>query len=250
MIINNLKLFIALALIIFNLQALAQKNTLTQISTVDALLNGLYEGDVTLEQLKKYGDFGFGTFNGLEGEMFVIQGNFYQIMADGSVKKPPLDTKTPYAVVTFFEAEKTVTLSSPLTYSEFEQTLDKLIPTPNIFYALHIEGHFQHLKARSVPKQQSPYPPIKEIVKTQPIFNFDNVEGIMVGFRCPPYVKGISVPGYHLHFLTQDKTAGGHVLDFTVNQAMVKIDYLSNFSMQLPENATFYHLDLSKDKQK
>jgi acetolactate decarboxylase len=98
-------------------------------------------------------------------------------------------------------------------YGQLEQYLDKLLPTENIFYAIKIEGTFKYIKTRSVPKQNKPYPPLVEVVKNQPTFEFHNVKGTIVGFRCPSYVEGINVPGYHLHFITGDKKAGGHLLE-------------------------------------
>ena len=89
-------------------------------------------------------------------------------------------------------------------------------PPKTCFYAVMIQGEFSYVKTRSVPAQEKPYPPLAEVTKNQPTFEFTDVTGTMVGFRCPPYVTGINVPGYHLHFLTDDRTAGGHLLEFTV----------------------------------
>lgn len=244
-----MRLFICFFLVILNVQAVAQKDILTQFSTIDALLSGVYEGDLTLGELKRYGDFGLGTFNGLEGEMFFIHGCFFQVISDGTVKTPPINTKTPFAVVTSFEEEQVIDISSPMNFNTLEKTIDNHIPTYNIFYAIQVEGTFQKVKTRSVPKQQPPYQPLINIVEKQPIFNFDSVRGIMVGFRCPPYIKGINVPGYHLHFLTEDNKAGGHVLDFTIQKAVVKLDYIPGFSVLLPKNEKFYQVDLSTDKE-
>lgn len=77
-------------------------NTLTQVSTIDAILNGLYDGVITYGELKGYGDFGIGTF-----------------------------------------------------------------------------------------------------------------------------VEGLNVPGYHLHFITEDRTAGGHELEFVVKDTELTVDYTS-----------------------
>ena len=209
---------------VFSGEAVYQKETLTQVSTIDALLLGIYDGETTIGELKKLGDFGLGTFNGLDGEMLAVDGVFYQIGSDGKARQPDPGVKTPFAAVTFFDVDSCIPLDPGLSYDSFQKHVDSLIPTPNIFYAIMIEGKFGAVKTRSVPKQEKPYRLLKEIVKEQPVFNFDKVEGTMVGFRCPPYVKGINVPGYHLHFLTKDGKSGGHVLDFTIERAMLKID--------------------------
>ncbi|MCP4154623.1 MAG: acetolactate decarboxylase, partial [bacterium] len=146
------------------------------------------------------------------------------------------------------ETDQTLALGPDTTFDSLKTKMDKVIPTPNIFYAIRIEGVFKLVKARSVSKQGKPYKLPKEIVKTQPIFEYENVEGTMGGFRCPPYVKGINVPGYHFHFLTKDGKAGGHVLEFTVKEAVLKIDHTSEFTIKLPGNKAFYSTDLTRDK--
>ena len=229
--------------------AAIHKDTLAQVSTIDALLTGIYDGEMTVNDLKKYGDFGLGTFNGLDGEMLAVDGRFYQITSDGKAKQPDTGLKTPFAAVTFFETDQRVDLKPGANFEVFKKQMDNVIPTPNIFYAIRIEGVFRSVKTRSVPKQSKPYKLLKEVVNAQPIFNFEDVKGTMVGFRCPPYVKSINVPGYHLHFLTEDGTAGGHVLEFTVKEAVLNIDETSRFSLMLPQSKAFYDVNFTSDKQ-
>ena len=240
-------------LLIFSLSLLlssgfAGEDVITQTSTLDALVNGIYEGEITLNELKKHGNFGLGTFNALEGEMVFLDGRFYQIAATGIVQNPDIHTKTPFAMVTYFETDQQLKLKNCIDYQVFEKEVDNILPTLNIFYALKIEGIFHLVKTRSVPRQEKPYKPLTEIVQTQPVFYFEKVRGTMVGFRCPPYVKSITVPGYHLHFLTEDGKSGGHVLDFTVQDASLEIDYTSGFFLILPSTSSFYTIDLSLDR--
>ncbi|MFA5317057.1 MAG: acetolactate decarboxylase [Dehalococcoidales bacterium] len=228
----------------------AQRETLTQVSTIDAVLNGVYDGVMTYETLNKYGDFGIGTFEGLDGEMLAFDGNYYQIKADGIAYPVTDDMKTPFASVTFFDADYEDVVPEGVDYAGLEEFLDSVLPTVNTFYAIKIEGNFSYMKTRSVPAQIKPYPPLVEVTKNQPVFEFNNVEGVVVGFRCPPYVTGVNVPGYHLHFLTGDRDAGGHVLEFKVQQAVVSVDYTPDFLMILPdEESDFYKIDLSQDKE-
>ena len=229
---------------------IAQRETLVQISTIDALLIGIYDGVVPFETLEEDGDFGIGTFEGLDGEMVGFDGNFYQVKADG-IAYPVSDyMETPFASVTFFDVDSKEQLPDGMNYKHLEEFLDGILPTRNIFYAIKIEGTFSYMKTRSVPCQKKPYPPMIEVTKNQPIFEFNDVQGTIVGFRCPGYVSGVNVPGYHLHFLTEDKDAGGHVLEFEVKQAVVSVDHTSEFLMILPkEGSDFYKIDLSQDKQ-
>jgi len=174
---------------------------------------------------------GIGTFEGLDGEMVGFDGNFFQIRADGIAYPVSDSIKTPFAAVTFFEVNYRDTVPAASDYDQTQKSLDNTLPTENIFYAIKIEGTFGHMKTRSVPGQQKPYPPLVEVTKNQPVFEFANIDGTLVGFRCPTYVDGINVPGYHLHFLTKGNNTGGHVLEFEVTKIVVLVNYTSNFLM-------------------
>ncbi len=226
----------------------AKKETVTQISTLDALLKSIFDGEITIKEMKKYGDFGMGTFNGLDGEMIVLDGRVYQVPGSGKVREVDDGMITPFATMTYFETDRTDALKAVDNYDALKKAVDGLIPTPNIFYALKIKGEFKAIKARSVAKQTKPYPPIKEIVGVQSIFNFENVKGTLVGFRCPPYAKGMNAPGYHFHFLTEDGKAGGHVLEVSVKDAVIEIDETSNWSVILPSDKVFFGADFTPKK--
>jgi acetolactate decarboxylase len=228
----------------------ASRDTLTQISTIDAILNGVYDGVMDYGTLKEYGDFGIGTFEALDGEMVAIDGDFYQVKADGIAYPVTDDMLTPFASVTFFDVDEEASLPEGIDYNQLPDFMDGILPTENTFCAIRIEGTFSYVKTRSVPAQEKPYPPLVEVTANQPTFEFNDVAGVIVGFLCPTYVAGVNVPGYHLHFLTESRDAGGHVLEFTVEEAVISIDYTSDFLMLLPgEGSDFYQLDLSQDKQ-
>jgi len=226
------------------------KDVLMQVSTINALLEGVYDGISPIGTLKKYGDFGIGTFAGLDGEMVELDNNFYQIKADGKVYDPADSILTPFAEVTFFDSDQKEKLQAGMDFKEFEQYLDTALPTINAFYAIKIEGIFSYMKTRSVPVQQKPYPKLAVITESEPIFEFENISGTIVGFRCPSYVDGINVIGYHLHFISSSKEAGGHILDFKIQDAIAAIDYTSQLLLILPgEESDFYHINLQQDKQ-
>ena len=224
-----------------------ERETLMQISTINAILGGLYDGVIAAGELKKYGDFGIGTFEELDGEMVYLEGKCYQIKGDGVAYAAPDSIRIPFAAVTFFDIDLEKNIPDGTTWQKLQELLDGALPTENIFYALKIEGVFRYMKTRSVPRQVKPYPKLVEITKNQPEFEFEDVTGTIVGFRCPDYVSGINVTGYHLHFLTDGKDAGGHVIDFTVKKATVFADYTSGFSMKLPgEGSDFYKAELAQ----
>jgi acetolactate decarboxylase len=219
-----------------------------QVSTIDALMEGLYEGNITFGKLKEHGDFGLGTFNNVDGEMLGLDGQFFQIKTDGKAYLVPDDLKTPFAVVKFFNTDSEFQIKKTCKLSEIKEILDNNLPTKNIFYAFRIDGKFEYLKTRSVPTQQKPYPPLLEVVKEQTIFELYDVKGTIVGFWFPEYAKDINVSDYHFHFITDDRKAGGHVLDCISTDIKVKVDYVHDLTIKLLDSKDFYNLNLS-DKE-
>ncbi len=223
------------------------KDAIFQTSTINALSRGVYDGDVSYKDLKKYGDFGLGTFNGLDGEMVALDGKFYQIKADGKAYPVVDSMKTPFAVVTFFEPDRTILANKTINYEKLQNYLDSLIPSNNIFYSIRVEGLFKYIKLRSVPNQKKPYTPLADVLKNEKVFEFNEIKGTAVGFRMPGYIQGVNVPGYHLHFITEDKKLGGHLLDCYIEDVRIEIDLSSYLYMALPSNTEFLEADLSKD---
>lgn len=226
-----------------------ERDVLYQVSTINALLEGVYDGDLTFDELERHGDFGIGTFNDLDGEMIGLSGEFYQIKVDGKAYPAAGSMKTPFAVVTFFDADKTIKLIPGSDFEQLKMTIDESMPTENIFYAVKVEGTFQYMKVRSVPKQERPYPKLVEVVKDQAIYEYSDIEGTIVGFWCPEYAKGVNVSGYHFHFISKDKTVGGHILDCVLDKTTAEIDYTDKFTMVLPSTDDFYRYNLGEEKE-
>jgi acetolactate decarboxylase len=231
-------------------EATREKHVLYQVSTINALSAGLYGGVTTFQELRAHGDTGLGTFEDLDGEMIGIEGEFYQVRFDGSTSVVSDLMKTPFAMVTFFESDRVAFLDKPLDREHLTEYLNVSSPTENIFYAIKISGTFEYVKTRSVPKQSKPYLPLEVAVKNQSTFEFNNVSGIIIGFWTPNYMNGVNMPGYHFHFITQEKNAGGHVLEFRTKSVKIEIDYISSFQMTLPSSQEFYHLKSSGEEGK
>ncbi|MHC1631895.1 MAG: acetolactate decarboxylase [Methanotrichaceae archaeon] len=225
----------------------ADCDVLFQVSTIDALLLSVYDGILPVGDLKEHGDFGIGTFDRLEGEMVVLDGECYQVKVDGVAYLVGDDVTTPFATVTHFSPDETVFIDWAENYTQFGEELGACFPSMNMFYAVKIEGNFPYMKTRSVPGQEKPYPKLVDVVEDQTVFEFQNVSGTVVGFWSPEFVKGVNVPGYHLHFLTDDKKAGGHILDFQLDDSEVEVDLTSDFFMILPTEGDFYSVDLTQD---
>jgi acetolactate decarboxylase len=211
---------------------------LYQTSLMSALIAGIYEGEAPYGEIRKHGDFGLGTFNDLDGEMVGFDGNFYQLRSDGSARSVTDDQKTPFAVVTFFHAERELDVAQPTTKSDLLAMIEKATDA-NLFSAVRVDGTFDEVRTRTVQRQVRPFPPLTEAAKHQKENVFTNVDGTLAGFRSPVYAQGIGVAGFHLHFLRKDKEAGGHALDYRLRAGKVQICTVHDLHVELPTSAEF-----------
>lgn len=224
-------------------------NEITQIAVIDSLMAGVYDGSMSLGELKKYGDFGIGTFDKLDGEMLLLDGTIYQMRSDGTVRVPTDTLTTPFASVLIFHPTRTERLPNRMTYVELCEYLDQLSGNANIPIAIRIRGRFAKVHTRSVPAQTKPYPPLVEVARHQPEFHLENVSGDLAGFRLPPFVKGLNVPGWHLHFVTTNRTVGGHVLDLELIDGSVELAPVYTWHIRLPHaEGGFAEADLTRDR--
>jgi acetolactate decarboxylase len=217
------------------LHAGREPHVLFQASTIAALLEGSYEGDLSFAELAEHGDLGLGTLDGLDGEMIALDGRFYRADVDGNVAEIAADAKTPFAVVADFAPSLDVEIDGPLEHDELLAELDRLISAETASCAIRIDGRFELVRARSVPPQSPPYRPLTEVVAEQHVFELADIAGTMLGFRFPDYAEGIEVSGYHLHFISEDRGQGGHVLGSRgAGRLRVRVDPSSDLHVELP----------------
>jgi acetolactate decarboxylase len=215
-----------------------QEGELYQTSLMAALMAGLYEGEMTYGEIREHGDFGLGTFNDLDGEMVGFDGTFYQLRSDGSARPVTADQKTPFAVVTFFQPQQELDVVQQMTKSDLLAMIEKAT-NANLFSAVRVDGILDEVHTRTVQRQAKPFPPLTEAAKHQAEKVFTNVHGTLAGFRTPNYAQGIGVAGFHLHFLRQDKQAGGHALDYRLRAGKVQICTVHHLQVELPTSVEF-----------
>jgi acetolactate decarboxylase len=117
-------------------------------------------------------------------------------------------------------------------------------------YAIRISGVFEYVKTRAFPPvQNEPFAPLAAMIDKQHFFEFHKVKGVLVGYKLPPYLDGVSIGGYHFHFISDKQDTGGHIIDFTWQQATIEIDELHNFSVQFQRGADFDKMNLKESKQ-
>lgn len=217
------------------LHAEREAHVLFQASTIGALLEGAYDGDLSFAELAEHGDLGLGTLNGLDGEMIALDGRFYRADVEGAVSEVGGDALTPFAVIASFSPAVEVEIGGPLDHEALLEELDELVPADAASCAIRLDGRFELVRARSVPRQSPPYRPLTEVVAEQNVFGLADVEGTMLGFRFPTWVEGIEVAGWHLHFISADRKRGGHVLGSrSAGPLRARLDPSGELRVELP----------------
>ena len=227
-----------------------EPHVLFQASTIGALLEGAYEGDVTFAELAEHGDLGLGTLNALDGEMIALDGRFHRADVDGWTMEIGPEALTPFAVVVPFAPTVELSLEAPLDQSALLATLEGALPDGTAACALRVDGEFELIRARSVPRQHPPYRPLTEVVGEQHVFELHDVRGSLVGFRFPEYSGTIEVSGFHLHFISDDRRRGGHVLDCRARSVTARLDPSTELHLELPPGVDLSqpHLDVGAEK--
>ncbi len=223
-------------------------NALFQYSTLSALLEGVYDGEMTVCELRQHGNFGIGTFNALDGELILFEGQCYKATSDSKILLMNESVRTPFASVCNLHPDTVIRLNHPIKIKALQNYLDSILSKPNLIYACEIFGKFDSLAVRSVPKQVKPYKRLIEAYRKQGVFTFMNQDGVLLGYKFPKYLKEVNMDAYHFHFLSSDRTKGGHLLNCTLLSGEVSVAYIRNYNLQLPNNEYFNHTVLTNNK--
>ncbi|MHB8111721.1 MAG: acetolactate decarboxylase [Syntrophorhabdaceae bacterium] len=223
------------------------KNNAVYLSApISALVEGLYVENTTMTEIKQHGDFGLGTFNFLDGEMVILDGDVYQIKSDGSVHRVKDDDKSPFACVTFFNPDTIEDIENSDNSKGFYAFLNTLIPSENMLYAIRIDGTFNNIRIRVVPRSEN-YRPLVEATKNQPVFDFYDVRGCLAGFYTPRFMESLNAPGYHMHFLSEDRRHGGHLIECIPGQVRIGIQHVPKLDVGLPKTLDYLTADLTRN---
>lgn len=229
--------------------AKSDKETINQIALLQSLTLGHFDGSISAKNLKKLGDTGIGTFDGLDGEMIFLDGVIYR--ADQNCKINVVDDSStiPFSNVTFFEKDFVTRLENIFGKIALESSLNELVKKhgENNFYMVKIKANFDEILVRSEKISQKPYPTLVKALETQKEILQKNIDGTIVGLYCPEFMSSLNSFGWHFHFISADKNFGGHVLEMKVKSGEVEFDKTDKFSMILPKNEDFQKLDLGKD---
>ena len=212
----------------------SEEHTVVQAGTLEALMAGGYDGDTSLAEILRLGTLGIGTVQALDGELIVVDGHAWSAHADGTVHALAPTVTTPFAVVVPFAPTGSATFDSPLDFDALHDALDALGPEDAPVIAVRIDGDFTDLVLRSVERQTKPYKPLREVVAHQSEWRVERASGTVVGFRFPDATAGVEVPGHHLHFLSDDRKLGGHIISIALERGEMSVDPCHELHVELP----------------
>ncbi|MFV0560326.1 MAG: acetolactate decarboxylase [Enterococcus sp.] len=209
------------------------ENQLYQHGTLGALMAGLMAGTTSIRQVLEHGNLGLGTLHGLDGEVIIVDGQAYQGSSDGVLHTLTGSEMTPYAAVTNFQATAHTELHS-MTDVQVKEKIQEVGASENLFLAVKLTGTFKKMRIRIMPKQEAPYKRLVEVSKEQPEFEEEMIQGTVVGFFTPELFQGVAAGGYHLHFVDDAHTFGGHILAFELEEGMLEVSRIESLIQHFP----------------
>ena len=227
-----------------------KEKSIYQVALLQSLTQGYYDGIIKVSELKQHGDTGIGTFEGVNGEMIVLDGVVYQALSDGSVKVADDNETVPFSNVTFFDSDTSEELSDIADINSLKKKLTEKVEEKgkNLFSMVKMTGEFKKMLVRSELKQEKPYKTLDKALETdQREFTYENIKGTVVALYCPDYMNGLNTSGWHLHFISDDKEKGGHILDLSIEKAKAEYDMVQEFDMKLTDNEDFQKTSLADD---
>ncbi|OQE19269.1 hypothetical protein PENFLA_c019G07868 [Penicillium flavigenum] len=213
-------------------------NQIYQYSIISSLAQGICADGLPVPQALRHGDHGLGTLAGLDGEVIIIDGQAFQYTS-GGVRALEKSDITAFLMITFFEPSKAVTLPY-LTNETLMHEMSRLYPsTTNHFFAIRVDAVFPHITYRVAPRQNHHRETLAEVVQRQSVRSFKKQRGTIFGFYSPGFTGAFSVVGLHLHFMSEDRKAGGHVLEFQASNVSLSGAVITKYNVELPETEDF-----------
>ena len=229
-------------------------NKMFQVSTLQALVAGYTRSVITVQELEGLGNVGLGTFEGVDGEMILLDGVCYRARQDGSVVKPTPDAGVPFASAASVAEGTVFELEGPLDLDALKHELTCRIDEAYALNSMHVvtvSGTFDSVSARSESAYHADHVTLKDMLATtQREFVFENVDGTLVCVYHPDYMDGINAPGWHVHFLSEDRTRGGHVFDLSLVRGHAVMHKIDRIEIQLPATPAFDTYALKETSQK
>jgi acetolactate decarboxylase len=221
-------------------------HALTQFAVLDALLAGAYESGMPVGEALGHGNFGVGCCDRLGGEVVIVDGEAFECTVDGPPTPMAADEVLPFADIASFPAAEPTEVQD-LDLDAFTVIVEAQLLSRNLFHAVRVDGVMATARIRVTPRQHHPLPPLDEVTRTQVETELVHRGGTLVGFWAPAIYQGIAVAGLHLHFLADDRLAGGHVLELRVGRGDLRVAAYARLDLHLPVDDLFLRTELTHD---
>ncbi|MEE3449813.1 MAG: acetolactate decarboxylase [Acutalibacteraceae bacterium] len=214
-----------------------------QISTLQALAMGHTRSVIDVAELKKHGNTGLGTYEGVNGEMIVVDGQCFRAKDNGSVVPADDDMGVPFASICNFAGSIHFDIKEMCSIEDVKTLLNIKIEELfglNSMHMVKIDGEFDEIDARSEEEYHAIHVSLKDMLqKTQRSFRFDRLSGTLVCVYYPDFMDGINVSGWHIHFISDDRQKGGHVFELKMTSGHAQLDKISTIEIKLPTDPVF-----------
>lgn len=229
--------------------AVVHPGVVTQFAVLDALLGGQYSSCITVRDARALGDTGIGCCERLGGEVVILDGEFFACTADESPRLMTDDEMLPFVDMCSFGEAASLTVRD-LDGPALAEQIDGLLASRNLFHAIRVDGVMARVRTRVTRREEPPFRPLAEVTAEQIETVTRDVRGTVVGFWMPRLYQGVTVAGLHLHFLRDDRTFGGHVLEISVREAVLRVSAYARFELRVPTDVEFLSQELTHDEDR
>lgn len=214
-----------------------------QFSSIGALMSGYFKPGQDIYPTCSCSSIGLGCSELVNAEVTVLNGAVYTATAEQKIQLEKAPFCVPFYQISDFNdyAEHEV---SDINQDNLADIVKQHIVLNNNFVAVRIKAKFDAVKLRR-PYASDQVRDVKEISGNQQVSEYKDVSGCLLGFWTPEIFGRLSVPGFHLHFLSDDTSISGHVLSYAASVATLQLEEKYSIEITNPRNSEFAHLDIN-----
>ncbi len=204
-----------------------------------ALQRGFRGCSTRLGDFIPLGDFAIGTLSEGKG-LFTWHAHEAFATLQGAVNTSPLTLDEPIleGAMVQFEPDSEEEMACPAGPNQFIALLSTLTPSPNYCYAIRISGLFSSIRLTSLPGAVAAW----DLPGTM-IHRREGLRGILMGFYFPSFLENVAWAGYRFHFLSDDHSIGGRLVDCEIEQLQVALRHVDECRLSVPKTADFQLAD-------
>jgi acetolactate decarboxylase len=216
----------------------------TQYAVLDALLAGAYTSGIPAADARRLGDFGIGCCDGLGGEVILLDGALLECTDEAAPREMADDESLPFFEACAFPDAAAEPIGAA-DLAALTAAVEERLVSRNLFHAVRVDGVLAAVRIRVPRRREAPFRSLAEATRDQVETVLEERAGTLVGFWAPEIYQGIAVAGLHLHFIADDRLAGGHVLEVTLATGELRLAAYPRFDLRLPTDEVFLRTPLT-----